>query len=151
VRKLGTWIVAGALLSLVLAAVAVGAAQTTHNVSAKLTPGADVPKPVGATGASGSFTGTYVEKKNGSAVLKWKLSYSGLTGPALQAHIHLGKVGVSGNVILPLCGPCHSGMTGTATITKSTVEALEQHKTYVNVHTKKNPAGEIRGQIKVAG
>jgi CHRD domain len=148
-----TALAAGALLvlSLALVAIAAGADHEKYTVSAKLTPGADVPKPKGASGATGSFSGNYVENASGSATLKWKLSYSGLTGSALQAHIHLGKVGVAGNVIVPLCGPCKNGMTGTAKISKSIVESLEAHKTYVNVHTKKNPAGEIRGQIKVAG
>lgn len=60
--------------------------------------------------------------------------FSGLTGPAVQAHIHVGKPGVSGNVLVPLCEPCVSGKTTT-----------------YRVHTAKNPAGEIRGQIKVTG
>ena len=138
------------VLSLALVAIATGAARDTYKVSSKLTPGADVPKPKGASGASGSFSGKYVEHQS-SATLTWKLSYTGLTGSAMQAHIHLGKPGVSGNVIVPLCGPCKNGMTGRATIKESVIKALEAGKAYVNVHTKKNPAGEIRGQIKVAG
>jgi hypothetical protein len=122
----------------------------THHVNAKLTPGADVPKPKGAKGAHGSFTGTYVKNKKG-AVLRWTLSFSKLTGPALQAHIHMGKVGVSGNVIVPLCAPCKNGQTGKTQITKDVVDALEHGNAYVNVHTKKNLAGEIRGQVKVTG
>jgi hypothetical protein len=149
-RKTTLAVGAALVLSLALVAIAAGAAHEKYTTSAKLTPGADVPKPKGASGASGSFSGSYVENSSG-ATLKWKLSYKGLTGSALQAHIHLGKVGVSGNVIVPLCGPCKNGMTGTAKITKSVISSLEAGKTYVNVHTKRNPAGEIRGQIKVAG
>ena len=134
--------------TLVLATVAVAA--STYGVKATLTPGADVPKPKGAPHAKGSFVGSYVENKTG-AVLKATLTYSGLTGPALQAHIHTGKLGVSGNVIVPLCAPCTSGKTGTYKISKAIVKALESGDTYVNVHTAKNPAGEIRGQIKVTG
>ena len=138
------------VLSLALVAIATGAARDTYTVSAKLAPGADVPKPKGASGATGSFSGKYVEHQS-SATPTWKLSFAGLTGSALQAHIHLGKPGVSGNVIVPLCGPCKNGMTGSAKIAESVIKALEAGKAYVNVHTKKNPAGEIRGQIKVAG
>jgi hypothetical protein len=55
-------------------------------------------------------------------------------------------------VIVPLCaGNCHSGMTGTATISSKIVAQLEAGKTYLNVHTAKNPAGETRGQVKVTG
>ena len=63
----------------------------------------------------------------------------------------MAKVGVAGNVIVPLCAPCKSGGTGKATISKSMITALEAGKTYVNVHTVKNAAGEIRGQVKVTG
>src|SRR5918911_3968740 len=125
-------IVAVAAAALVVAGVAVAA--TTYHVNAKLTPGADVPKPKGAKGAHGSFTGTYIENKKG-AVLRWTLSFAGLTGPALQAHIHLGKPGVSGNVIVPLCAPCKNGQTGKAQISKDVVDALEKGNAYVNVHT----------------
>ena len=145
-KKLLVVLVTGLALTLV----AVAVAAQTYKVKATLTPGADVPKPSGAAGAKGSFVGSYVENKSG-AVLKATLSFSGLTGPAMQAHIHAGKPGVSGNVIVPLCGPCTSGKTATYKISKAVVKALESGKTYVNVHTAKNPAGEIRGQIKVTG
>ena len=45
--------------------------------------------------ARGSFTGTYVENKTG-AILKWKLTFTRLTGSATAAHIHSGKRGVAG-------------------------------------------------------
>jgi hypothetical protein len=141
---------AAAVATAALATGATAVAAETYHVNAKLTPGADVPKPKGAAGAHGSFTGTYVENKKG-AVLRWTLSFSGLTGPALQAHIHMAKPGVSGNVIVPLCGPCKNGQTGKATVSKDVVDALEHGLAYVNVHTKANPAGEIRGQVKVKG
>jgi CHRD domain len=39
-------------------------------------------------------------------------------------------------------------MTGKTKITAAIETALETGKAYVNVHTGKNPGGEIRGQIK---
>jgi hypothetical protein len=142
-------LVVGTMLAvLALAVAAVAIAAETYKVRATLTPGADVPKPTGASAAKGRFTGSYVENKTG-AVLRWKLSFAHLTGAALQAHIHLGKPGVAGNVIVPLCAPCRNGQTGSVKVTKATVKALESGSAYVNVHTKKNLAGEIRGQIKV--
>jgi CHRD domain len=143
-------LIAGTALVVALGAVAVAYAAETYKVSATLKPGVEVPKPKGAAGAHGSFTGTYVENSTG-ATLKWKLTFAGLTGPALQAHIHQGKPGTSGNVIVPLCAPCKSGMTKTMHISKAVVHALETHDAYVNVHTKKNLGGEIRGAVKVAG
>jgi hypothetical protein len=151
VKKLATLAAASAAASLVVVAFATAAQRAeTYKVSAGLTAGAEVPKPKGAAGARGAFTGTYVEGKTG-ATLKWKLTFSHLTGKAVAAHIHGGKTGVAGPVIVPLCGPCRSGQAGTVHITKATVAALEGHRAYVNVHTPKNAAGEIRGQIKVAG
>ena len=44
-----------------------------------------------------------------------------------------------------------SGQTGKTNISKSVIEAIEGGKAYVNVHTTKNAAGEIRGQVKVTG
>ena len=143
-------LIGGAVLVAALVVAAVAFAAVTYKVSATLKPGLEVPKPKGAAGAHGSFTGTYVENAKG-ATLKWKLTFGGLTGPGLQAHIHQGKPGVSGNVIVPLCAPCKNGMTGTSHISKAVVHALEMHDAYVNVHTKKNPGGEIRGPVKVAG
>lgn len=134
----GTLVVAG-----------LAAAGSTHKVSASLNARQEIPKQVvKAPNATGSFSGTVVEKAR-AATLKWKLRYSGLTGSATAAHIHLGARGVAGNVIVSLCaGNCHSGMTGTATISHRIVNQIEAGKTYVNVHTAKNPNGEIRGQVK---
>jgi CHRD domain len=55
-------------------------------------------------------------------------------------------------VLVPLCGTtpaCKSGVSGSITITAAMKTAIKSHLLYVNVHTAKNPAGEIRGQISV--
>jgi hypothetical protein len=145
-RKLALAAAAAATVALVVAAFA-GAAET-YAVSATLKNTTEVPKPKGARLAKGSFSATYVENKTG-ATLTWKLAYSRLSGGALAAHIHMGKSGTAGPVIVPLCGPCKSGQTGKIHISKAVVETLEGGKAYINVHTKKNAAGEIRGQAKV--
>ena len=67
----------------------------------------------------------------------------------VAAHIHMGKPGVAGPVILALCGPCTSGMTGNTATTTAVGDALEHGKAYVNVHTAKNAGGEIRGAAKL--
>jgi hypothetical protein len=133
-----------------LVAVGLAAAGTTYKVSASLNARQEIPKQVvKAPTARGSFSGTVAEGAR-SATLKWRLTFSHLTGAATQAHIHLGKAGVAGNVVVPLCaGNCRSGMTGTAKITRKLVDQIEAHKTYVNIHTAKNPAGEVRGQVNV--
>ena len=148
--KLWIAVVLGTVASLAVAALASGAARETYMVGAKLTAKAEVPAPAGVPGAAkGGFTGSYVENSKG-ATLRWRLTFSGLTGSGTAAHIHMGKVGAAGPVIVPLCGPCKSGQAGTATISKAVIAAIESGKAYVNVHTAKNAAGEIRGQVKAA-
>jgi len=105
------------------------------------------PKPKGKLGkAKGTFTAT-ITRSGDSGVLVWKLTYSKLSGKGLAAHIHSGARGKAGPVIVPLCSPCKSGKTGRAPLSASVMASLEAGRAYVNVHTKKNPAGEIRGQI----
>jgi hypothetical protein len=116
-----------------------------------LTAKQEVPKPKGSVGkAKGAFRYT-VTKTGSTAVLTWRLSFSGLTGRAVAAHIHLGARGKAGGVALALCGPCRSGATGrVANVKASLLSALESGGAYVNVHTPKNAAGEIRGQLPAA-
>jgi hypothetical protein len=91
-----------------------------------------------------------ITKQGSSAVLVWRLTFSRLTGKVFAAHIHSGARGKAGPVIVPLCAPCKSGASGRATVGASVLNALEAGRGYVNVHTKKNPAGEIRGQLGAA-
>ena len=93
--------------------------------------------------ASGKFTATV-----SGTTLTWKLTFGRLSGSATAAHIHSGVKGKAGPVLIPLCGPCTSPASGTATVTASQVTDMASGKDYVNVHTGKNPNGEIRGQIK---
>jgi hypothetical protein len=105
------------------------------------------PKPKGKVAkARGTFSAT-VTRSGSSGVIVWKLTFGKLTGKAVAAHIHSGARGKPGPVIVPLCAPCRSGRTGRATVSSSVLNALESGRTYVNVHTLKNPAGEIRGQL----
>ena len=120
-----------------------GTAPATSRYTAKLNAAQERPRPKGTSArASGTFSATLSGK-----TLKWKLSFAHLTGAATAAHIHLGAKGKSGAVLVPLCGPCKRAMSGTVKVAPATIKAMARGKTYVNVHTKKNPGGEIRGQI----
>ena len=82
-----------------------------------------------------------------TSVLRWKLSYSGLTGPASAAHFHgPAMAGANAGVVLPFSSPA-SPIEGQATLTAAQVADLMAGKWYANVHTAANPGGEIRGQV----
>ena len=118
--------------------------EGVYKLSAKLTAAREVPKPKGVpSGATGTFTGTLRGKK-----LTFRLTFAHLSGKATAAHIHKGKAGKSGPVLVALCGPCKSPVVKTVTVTSNQRDAIEHGATYVNVHTTKNAGGEIRGQIK---
>jgi len=111
--------------------------------SASLDRRQEVPSPKGVPVlASGRFTATVSGSK-----LTWKLTFKHLTGKATAAHIHLAKKGKAGPVAIPLCGPCTSSMSRTVAVTSAQMNAMKKGDAYVNVHTVKNPAGEVRGQI----
>jgi hypothetical protein len=118
----------------------------TLGVTARLDAAQEVPKPRAGAAARGSFAGSLVRSSTGGT-LSWRLSFEGLSGRATASHIHLGRRGKAGAVAVPLCGPCRSGARGTATLNGKTVTALLAGGAYVNVHTARNAAGEIRGQI----
>jgi hypothetical protein len=121
---------------------------TSTGLTAQLSALKEVPKPKGVRpGAKGTFTAGLVRSSSGGK-LSWRLTFQGLTGKATASHIHLGAPGKAGVVRVALCGPCRSGARGSARIDAKTVKALLAAGTYVNIHTARNPAGEIRGQIR---
>ena len=80
--------------------------------------------------------------------LSWKLSYSGLTGPATAAHFHgPAEPGKNAGVAVAIPNATASPAEGSATLTDAQAADLAAGKYYVNVHTAANPGGEIRGQV----
>lgn len=80
-------------------------------------------------------------------MLKWKVSYSGLTGPASAGHIHgPALAGANAGVLIPFASPS-SPIEGQASLTAQQMTDLMAGKMYVNIHTKANPGGEIRAQL----
>ncbi len=156
----------GALL--IIALVSVGFAvgygsdkpkSESTSFSATLTGGEVVP-PV-TTSARGEAT--FSVSKDGKAI-KYKVTVSGIVD-VTAAHIHMGKKGENGPPIALIKTAAKKGaLTGTLSegaITekelmtslqgkdlKALIEQIKAGSTYVNVHTKKYPDGEIRGEIK---
>jgi CHRD domain len=124
---------------------------TTTKLRAAITARAEVPKPTGVkANAGGTFAVTLTER-SGKYSVRWTLTYRNLTGPATAAHVHRARVGKAGPVVLALCGPCRTGRTRAAPVSKTIANAMKGGLTYVNVHTARNQAGEIRGQIRKVG
>ena len=80
-------------------------------------------------------------------VLSWKVSFTGLSGPATAAHFH-GPALPGGNagVVIPFTGST-SPIEGSATLTPTQAADLLAGKWYANVHTAANKGGEVRAQI----
>lgn len=142
-RSLVLFTVVLAVSGLVAAVATAKPIAASKTYSATLNIAQEVPKETGApANAGGTFSGTLTGK-----TLKWKLVFSHLTGAASAAHIHLAAKGKAGPVLIALCGPCKSPVSGSTKVTSAQIGDLNRGKMYVNVHTAKNPNGEIRGQI----
>jgi hypothetical protein len=164
-RLLAAFVVLGLTVSVA------SADESITKVAAKLTGFEQVP-PV-LTNGTGSFTATV----RGESI-EYKLTYSGLTTATTQAHIHFGQRAVNGGIFLWLCGsaaapgpagtPTCPATGGTVTRTVSgadiiapkpdqgldagnfagALHIIRSGVAYVNVHTTRFPAGEIRGQVR---
>lgn len=101
--------------------------------------------PAVATPATGRVDA--VLDKN-TRLFRWKLSFTGLSGPATAGHFHgPAGIGANANITLPFKGPVKSPLEGRATLTPAQAADLLAGKWYVSIHTQANPGGEIRGQM----
>lgn len=116
--------------------------MSTQTFRATLSSAAEVP--ANASAGTGTLTADF---DKATSVLKWKLSYAGLTGPASMAHFHGPAMpGTNAGVVVPFPSAA-SPAEGSATLTPAQVTDLMAGMWYVNVHTAQNPGGEIRGQV----
>lgn len=109
--------------------------------------------------------------------IRYEVSWTALSGPPTQAHIHFGQDDVNGGITVFFCtnlgnGPADTQAcpaTGTGSVSgvitaadvvglaaaqgiaagefDEVVRAVRAGKAYANVHTVKHPGGEVRGQI----
>ena len=130
-----------AMIAVAVPAVALASQAKTLKFEAYLLGKSEVPK--GAPKGKGTVNITIAGNK-----VCWKFTkVSGIDKPPVAAHIHKGKAGVSGPVVVPLGGKYKA--TGCVTSTGAIVKAIEKNPKgyYVNVHTTKYPNGAIRGQL----
>ncbi len=104
--------------------------------------------PAVTTNARGVASFSLDEKKT---TLYLHVSLSNLSGPVTGIHIHDAPSGQNGGVVFDL-GGFLSGNRAKGVLRNLTPAIVEKFLTggyYINVHTADNPAGEIRGQIRL--
>jgi hypothetical protein len=135
-------ILAASALALVLSAAP--ALAEVINFSVELSGAAEVPpNDSPATGMLEASLDT------DSKVLKYTITYEGLTGPATAAHFH-GPADATANAppVVPIPEDMlASPIEGEATLTDDQIAEVQNHMWYINIHTAQYPDGEIRGQL----
>lgn len=79
--------------------------------------------------------------------LVWRMTYSGLSGPATGAALHVAPPGHSAAALTRICAPCAPVSHGSMALTTNQASSLTSNSAYVDVSTAAHPGGEIRGQI----
>ena len=112
---------------------------------AALTGAAEVPP--AATTATGQAE---VQYNSNTGMLSWKVTYTGLSGPATAGHIHgPAAAGANAGVVVPFAANVTAQpIAGEAKITPTQYGDLAAGLWYVNIHSAKFPGGEIRGQLR---
>ena len=93
-------------------------------------------------------TGTAVVDIKSDRSVTATVTVTGMTATA--SHIHEAAAGTNGPVIVPFTktGDNTFASAPDAKLTEAQYESYKQGKLYVNVHSAKNPGGEIRAQLK---
>jgi hypothetical protein len=149
VAAIATMVAAGLVTAVVGGAGAAAAAPKV--LKASLTGTAEVPGPGDPDGHGRAVIVAVGTAKKVCFALRWQR-----LGSATAAHIHAGRAGVAGDIVVPLfaadglsknvrsIGGCTHG------VKRSLIRAIKSHpgRYYVNVHTKGFPEGAIRGQLR---
>lgn len=163
-RSLNLTILMAAIASLILvvAATNTGYVFARQKFTASLSGNNEVPPVKTTVGGEAKFT-----VLNDNTTIKYRVNITGLSD-ATGAHIHSGKEGKNGAVIVDLLknskkNDIATGMVIRGNITDSSltgpmkgktiadlISAMSSDDTYANVHTPKHPKGEIRGQIAIS-
>ena len=128
-----------------IVAMPLAAQAASETVKAELSAASETP-PNDSKG-TGTLTGTYDPE---TRKLVYTVTFDGLTGAATMAHFHApAPVGKAAPVEVPIKGEVSSPIKGDVMLTEVQARNLNDGMTYFNVHTAKNKAGEIRGQVMI--
>jgi hypothetical protein len=142
-------------MGMILASAPTTEAQSAGTAIKQITLSGSEEVPSVTVNGTGSFSGNLTDGN-----LEFDLS--AVAPEITQAHIHLGAKGANGPVVAFLFGPVDPGVgaihpTGNIKVAnlvgplagnwKGFTDAMAKGELYVNVHTKANPAGAVRGQI----
>ena len=92
----------------------------------------------------------HITLNQGQGEVCFEIHVSGITLPAIGAHIHVGAATTTGGVVVGLTPPDASGhSSGCVSADPDLIKAIRQNPEnyYVNVHTTDFPAGALRGQL----
>ncbi|MDB5835897.1 MAG: hypothetical protein JWR14_5727 [Caballeronia sp.] len=135
------------LMSSVASIASSSAFADTVALQANLQPSSEVPPRVSK--GHGVLKATF---DTTTKTLQWTVTYAELSGPATMAHFHgPAPVGQNAKVQVPIDkNALPSPISGQATLSEEQANELMAGQYYFNIHTEKNPTGEIRGQVMPA-
>ena len=126
----------------------VASAQTGADKQVTMAPkgSEEVPNPGDPDGAGTAM----VTFKPGSGEICWDLKVSNIVLPSVGAHIHEGKQGVAGPVVVPFSPPDANGVASGCNKPDAALMARimqNPENFYLNIHSSEFPAGAIRSQF----
>jgi hypothetical protein len=135
----------GTLLAATLAVTGCGMMSGMKSSSATNPMTAAQEVPPNSSAGSGSVV-TTLDKS--TRMLRWTVTYSGLTGPVTAGHFHgPAAAGANAGVVVPFTGSMASPIQGSKELTEAQMADLVAGTWYANLHTAAHPGGEIRGQV----
>lgn len=143
-----TFISTAAALAALTATSALAQEDTGKRFVVALEPGQEVLPATGDPDGAGMAT---LRVNAGQKQVCYSINVTGLTLPAVGAHIHRNVAGANGPVVVGFTPPNANGSTsGCVTVTRDLALAIIRNPEnyYVNVHTPGFTAGAIRGQLE---
>jgi hypothetical protein len=159
------WLAGAALAVLLLAVAATSTAATgasshhRYHLTATLEPQLVVPRPAGTRpDAAGTFSAKLNLAWHGGAAIWPYLTFTGVSSAVTAVHIHAGAPGKRGPALYTICVARGSDMVSGCRSPVAffnwwagrllPLDPATSGPLYVDVHTRLNPRGELRGQVE---